>query len=163
MICADISYVSRYACPDEAQSHILHPHSCAGELDALISSIPHCHLVTAPVLGPPATAEVAALIICMSGEYRAKKELAHLLVPAVGRKVLDLGGNIEKGVLPSVRHCMNLLLIIVLQHLHTSSSATPLFLGPWRSLQKPSRWARSPMLGRIWSISSSKVRYMSFQ
>lgn len=37
----------------------------------------------------------------MSGDYRSKKELAHLLVPAVGRKVYDLGGNLEKGQLPS--------------------------------------------------------------
>lgn len=36
----------------------------------------------------------------MSGDYRSKKELAHLLVPAVGRKVYDLGGNLEKGWLP---------------------------------------------------------------
>lgn len=68
----------------------------AGELDAIISAIPHCHLVTAPVLGPPASAEDASLVICMSGDYRSKKELAHLLVPAVGRKVYDLGGNLEK-------------------------------------------------------------------
>lgn len=34
----------------------------------------------------------------MSGDYIAKKEIAHLFVPAVGRKVIDLGGNLEKGV-----------------------------------------------------------------
>lgn len=33
----------------------------------------------------------------MSGDYRSKKEVAHLLVPSVGRKVIDLGGNLEKG------------------------------------------------------------------
>ncbi|KIM88935.1 hypothetical protein PILCRDRAFT_245320 [Piloderma croceum F 1598] len=32
----------------------------------------------------------------MSGDYRSKKEVAYLLVPAVGRKVYDLGGNLEK-------------------------------------------------------------------
>lgn len=37
----------------------------------------------------------------MSGEYRSKKEAAYLLVPAVGRKVIDLGGNLEKGMLES--------------------------------------------------------------
>jgi hypothetical protein len=35
----------------------------------------------------------------MSGDYRSKKEVAYLLVPAVGRKVYDLGGNVEKGEL----------------------------------------------------------------
>lgn len=34
----------------------------------------------------------------MSGDYKAKKELAYILVPAVGRKVIDLGGNLEKGM-----------------------------------------------------------------
>jgi len=32
----------------------------------------------------------------MSGDYRSKKEVAYHLVPAIGRKVLDLGENIEK-------------------------------------------------------------------
>jgi hypothetical protein len=37
-------------------------------------------------------------MLVMSGDHRAKKELAYLLVPSVGRKVIDLGENIEKGV-----------------------------------------------------------------
>jgi hypothetical protein len=39
----------------------------------------------------------------MSGDYRSKKEVAYLLVPAVGRKVVDLGGNLEKGELLPTR------------------------------------------------------------
>ncbi|OBZ79641.1 putative oxidoreductase YfjR [Grifola frondosa] len=58
--------------------------SLAGELDTLISNIPHATLVTCP------------LICVMAGDYRSKKEIAYLLVPAVGRKVMDLGGNLEK-------------------------------------------------------------------
>ena len=68
-----------------------------GELDALISAIPHCTLVTAPVFGPPAMAKEASLIIALSGDYRSKKEVAYTLVPAIGRRILDLGGNVEKG------------------------------------------------------------------
>ncbi|KDQ63078.1 hypothetical protein JAAARDRAFT_29074 [Jaapia argillacea MUCL 33604] len=68
----------------------------AGELDSLISTIPHCHLITSPVFGAPAIADKAALIIVMSGDYRSKKEVAYILVPAMGRKVYDLGGNLEK-------------------------------------------------------------------
>ncbi|KAG2360628.1 NAD(P)-binding protein [Suillus spraguei] len=41
-------------------------------------------------------ADKAALVVAMSGDYRSKKEVAFLLVPAVGRKVIDLGGNVEK-------------------------------------------------------------------
>lgn len=55
----------------------------------------------APVFGAPAVAETAQLIVVMAGDYRSKKEVAHLLVPAVGRKVFDLGGNLEKGVYDS--------------------------------------------------------------
>jgi len=75
----------------------------AGELDTLISSIGHnlpghpgFHLITCPVFGTPAVADKAQLLIVMSGDYRSKKEAAYLLVPAVGRKVIDLGGNLEK-------------------------------------------------------------------
>ncbi|KAJ7146405.1 NAD-P-binding protein [Mycena epipterygia] len=68
----------------------------AGELDTLLSSVPHCHLITSPVFGTPSVAAAAQLLIVMSGDYRSKKEVAYMLVPAVGRKVVDLGGNLEK-------------------------------------------------------------------
>lgn len=81
-----------------------------GELDALISAIPHCHFVTGPVFGPPAMAEKATLILVLSGDYRSKKEVAYTLVPAIARRVMDLGGNVEKGDIavlsqPLVRPC----------------------------------------------------------
>ena len=69
------------------------------ELDNLISSIPSTHFIAAPVFGPHTAAAAAQLVIIMSGDYRSKKEVAHLLHPAVGRKVMDLGGNVEKGTL----------------------------------------------------------------
>ncbi|KAI0094384.1 NAD(P)-binding protein [Irpex rosettiformis] len=68
----------------------------AGELDNLLSSVPHTNLIMAPVFGAPAVAETGQLIVIMAGDYRSKKEVAHLLVPGVGRKVIDLGGNLEK-------------------------------------------------------------------
>lgn len=51
----------------------------------------------APVFGAPPVADAGQLLIVMAGDYRSKKEVAHLLVPGVGRKVIDLGGNLEKG------------------------------------------------------------------
>ena len=69
----------------------------SGELDQLVSSIPHVRFITSPVFGNPAVADKAQLLIIMSGDYRSKKELAYLLVPAIGRKVIDLGENITKG------------------------------------------------------------------
>ncbi|OAX40889.1 NAD(P)-binding protein [Rhizopogon vinicolor AM-OR11-026] len=68
----------------------------AGDLDKLLSSNPHTHFVTSPIFGPPALADTGKLVIAMSGDYRSKKEVAFLLVPAVGRKVIDLGENVEK-------------------------------------------------------------------
>ncbi|KAI0348223.1 NAD(P)-binding protein [Trametopsis cervina] len=68
----------------------------AGELDTLISSIPHARLIMAPVFGAPPVAKAGQLLVVMAGDYRSKKEIAHLLVPGVGRKVIDLGGNLEK-------------------------------------------------------------------
>ncbi|KAF9515880.1 hypothetical protein BS47DRAFT_1341483 [Hydnum rufescens UP504] len=69
----------------------------AGELDAKITSIPHTHFVVAPVWGPPA-ADKAQLIVVLAGEYKIRKEIAYLVVPAVGRKVIDMGGNVEKAL-----------------------------------------------------------------
>ncbi|KAK7465511.1 hypothetical protein VKT23_005485 [Stygiomarasmius scandens] len=68
----------------------------AGEIDGLLSKIPHTHFITSPVFGTPAVADKAQLVIVMSGDYRSKKEVAYLLVPSMGRKVIDLGENIEK-------------------------------------------------------------------
>lgn len=67
------------------------------QIDKLLQQFPHCHFVTSPVFGPPAVADAGNLVIAMSGDYPSKQEVAHLLVPGVGRKVIDLGGNIEKG------------------------------------------------------------------
>ncbi|RDX46769.1 NAD(P)-binding protein [Lentinus brumalis] len=68
----------------------------AAELDTLLSSLPSTHFITSPVFGAPSAAAAAHLLIVMSGDYRSKKEVAHILCPAVGRKVIDLGGNVEK-------------------------------------------------------------------
>ncbi|QRW09326.1 NAD binding domain of 6-phosphogluconate dehydrogenase [Ceratobasidium sp. AG-Ba] len=66
------------------------------EVDRLLSKIPHTHFVAGPVFGPPAAADKALLISALAGHYKSKKEVAYLLVPAVSRKVIDLGGNVEK-------------------------------------------------------------------
>ncbi|KAJ3750848.1 NAD-P-binding protein [Lentinula detonsa] len=68
----------------------------SGELDSLVSGLAHCHYISCPVFGRPNVADKAQLLIVMAGEYRSKKEVAYLLVPAVGRKVIDLGENVEK-------------------------------------------------------------------
>ncbi|CAE7140915.1 unnamed protein product [Rhizoctonia solani] len=66
------------------------------EIDRLLSKIPHVHFVSGPVFGPPALAEQGKLVSALAGHYKSKKEVAYILVPSVARKVIDLGGNVEK-------------------------------------------------------------------
>lgn len=63
----------------------------------MLSDFPNTHFVTCPVIGAPALAEKAQLLILMSGDYKSKQELAYILCPGMGRKVVDLGANVEKG------------------------------------------------------------------
>jgi hypothetical protein len=39
------------------------------------------------VFGAPPAADKAQLIVVLAGEYKIRKEIAYLVVPAVGRKV----------------------------------------------------------------------------
>ncbi|KAF8594646.1 NAD(P)-binding protein [Ceratobasidium sp. AG-I] len=66
------------------------------EIDKLLTKIPHTHFVAGPVFGPPSAAEKGQLISTLAGHYKSKKDVAYILVPAVSRKVIDLGGNVEK-------------------------------------------------------------------
>jgi len=67
-----------------------------GKLDERLSAIPSVHFVGCPIFGAPPAADKAHLILVMAGEYLAKKEVSWLLVPVMGRKIVDLGGNVEK-------------------------------------------------------------------
>ncbi|KAH9945637.1 hypothetical protein B0H21DRAFT_423214 [Amylocystis lapponica] len=71
--------------------------SLADELVNLFANIPNVCILTGPVFGPPASADAANLICVLAGEHDAKKDVAHILVPAIGRKVLDLGEDVRKG------------------------------------------------------------------
>ncbi|KAF9654128.1 NAD-binding protein [Thelephora ganbajun] len=92
------------------ESSTIYP-TVAGELDNLISSVSHARFITCPVFGAPAVAAKGLLIAAMSGDYRSKKEVAYLLVPAVAQKVIDLGGNVEKGSAPTFKLFGNSLIL----------------------------------------------------
>lgn len=77
------------------ETSTLYP-STTGELDALVTKVKHAHFVAAPVFGPPEAAKKKQLLIVLAGEYKIKKEIAYLVVPTIGRKIIDLGGNVEK-------------------------------------------------------------------
>lgn len=68
----------------------------AGQIDGILTADQNTRYVQAPVFGPPKTAREAKLILCLAGDYASKKKVAYLLVPACARKVIDLGGNVEK-------------------------------------------------------------------
>ncbi|KAF7972552.1 hypothetical protein HWV62_17762 [Athelia sp. TMB] len=65
-------------------------------LAARISAIKNTHFVTAQVFGAPPAAAAADLIFVLAGPNNAKKAVAHALVPAAGRKILDLGEDLTK-------------------------------------------------------------------
>jgi 3-hydroxyisobutyrate dehydrogenase-like beta-hydroxyacid dehydrogenase len=62
----------------------------------MFREIPQTHYVCAPVFGRPPAAMAGKLILCLGGDYTSQKNVAHLLIPAIGTKVLNLGGNVEK-------------------------------------------------------------------
>ncbi len=79
----------------------------AGELEREASKIGGCYFLSCPVFGPPPVAQDAELVVVMSGEYRAKKRVEQFVVPALGRKIIDVGSNVERAA--SLKLCGNFL------------------------------------------------------
>lgn len=52
-----------------------------------------------PVFGPPAAAKSAGLLIVVSGDELARKTIKPYLVPALGMRLIDCGGESPKGAL----------------------------------------------------------------
>ncbi|KAI9632222.1 NAD binding domain of 6-phosphogluconate dehydrogenase-domain-containing protein [Dioszegia hungarica] len=70
----------------------------AGKLERLAASKPHRTFLSCPVFGVPKAAETADITLAISGDYYAKKHAAHALVPALAKKVMDLGSNVERAM-----------------------------------------------------------------
>ncbi|TYJ53496.1 hypothetical protein B9479_005882 [Cryptococcus floricola] len=70
----------------------------AGVIENIANAKPHRAFLSCPVFGVPRAAETADLILAMAGDYFAKKHAAHALVPAIGKKVIDLGSNVERAM-----------------------------------------------------------------
>ncbi|WVN84870.1 uncharacterized protein L203_100006 [Cryptococcus depauperatus CBS 7841] len=75
----------------------VYPTTC-GRLERLAMSLPYRVFLSCPVFGIPRAAETADLILAISGDYFAKKHVAHQLVPAIGKKVMDLGSDVERAM-----------------------------------------------------------------
>lgn len=68
----------------------------ADKLERTCSAKPNRHFLCAPVFGPPPFAKDAKLVMAIAGQYHAKKRVSHALCPAVVRKVMDLGSDVER-------------------------------------------------------------------
>ncbi|KAK4050930.1 hypothetical protein OIO90_004906 [Microbotryomycetes sp. JL221] len=68
----------------------------SGQLERQASKLDNVYFCQAPVFGPPPMAEQAKLVWILSGDVVARKWVEPFLVPSMGRKVLDVGSNVEK-------------------------------------------------------------------
>jgi len=68
----------------------------AGQLGSKITAFHKTYFVMAPVFGAPAAANAAKLIITLGGDYNSRQDIARLVVPSIGRKIVDLGESVEK-------------------------------------------------------------------
>ncbi|KAJ9105020.1 hypothetical protein QFC19_003651 [Naganishia cerealis] len=68
----------------------------ADKLERSCSAVPNRHFLSAPVFGPPPLAKSANLVMAIAGQYHAKKRVSHAICPAVVRKVMDLGSDVER-------------------------------------------------------------------
>ena len=90
----------------------------AGELEREASKIPGVYYLQCPVFGPPPVAQDAQLVFVLSGEYRAKKRVEQFIVPALARKVIDVGSNVERAA--SFKLCGNLVTLGIIEVLAES-------------------------------------------
>ncbi|GAA5900271.1 hypothetical protein JCM6882_002294 [Rhodosporidiobolus microsporus] len=67
----------------------------AGELEREATKLGLLYL-QCPVFGPPPMAKSAQLVFVLSGDVFAKKRVLPYLVPAIARKSIDVGSNVER-------------------------------------------------------------------
>ncbi|KAM0747282.1 NAD(P)-binding protein [Meredithblackwellia eburnea MCA 4105] len=68
----------------------------SGELERQASKIPQTYYLQCPVFGPPPVAKKSQLVWVVSGDHFAKKRVLPYLVPSMGRKIIDVGSNVER-------------------------------------------------------------------
>lgn len=73
----------------------LYPTTC-GDLEREATKIPGAVYLCSPVFGPPPMAKAGKLVFVLSGDVFAKKRVAPYLVPAMGRRIIDVGSNVER-------------------------------------------------------------------
>ncbi|GAA5866312.1 hypothetical protein JCM1840_004081 [Sporobolomyces johnsonii] len=66
------------------------------DLERDAREIPGTFYLSAPVFGPPPLAKDAKLVIVLAGDLFAKRKVQDFLVPSIGRKIIDVGSNVER-------------------------------------------------------------------
>ncbi|CAG8511143.1 10712_t:CDS:2 [Acaulospora colombiana] len=61
-----------------------------------VESVENRYLLHCPVLGPPAAAKAAQLIVVTSGNRNEVEHVTKVLVPAIGKKTIPLGDDVKK-------------------------------------------------------------------
>lgn len=69
--------------------------STTGTIELQVSSQPRRHFMAAPAIGLPDDAKTQKLVFATAGAARSKQAIRPLLVPAMGKRCIDLGGNHE--------------------------------------------------------------------
>ncbi|GAA5874025.1 hypothetical protein JCM5296_001064 [Sporobolomyces johnsonii] len=68
----------------------------SGDLEREAATIPWTFYLSAPVFGPPPLAKEGKLVVVLSGDLFAKRNVQDFLVPSMGRKIIDVGSNVER-------------------------------------------------------------------
>ncbi|KAL8287133.1 hypothetical protein RQP46_003585 [Phenoliferia psychrophenolica] len=87
----------------------------AGDLERAATKIPHTYYLQCPVFGPPPVAQSAKLVWVISGDHFAKKRILPYLSPAMGRKHIDVGSNVERAA--SFKLSGNFLILGIMENL----------------------------------------------
>ncbi|GMK58475.1 hypothetical protein CspeluHIS016_0505070 [Cutaneotrichosporon spelunceum] len=70
----------------------------AGDLERQASTKRGRSFIACPVFGVPRAAERGNLVLAIAGDYFAKKVVSHTLCPGIGKKVMDMGANVERAM-----------------------------------------------------------------
>lgn len=74
----------------------------SGKLESQAREVGAIYL-SCPVFGPPPVAKAAQLILVVSGAEEGRNHIRPLLVPAIGKSIIDVGEDVGKGPHETIR------------------------------------------------------------
>lgn len=88
-----------------------------------------CIYLSCPVFGRPDVARAAKLLLVMAGDQKAKAIVKSILVPSIGRAVIDAGIEASKGPSSDFSLCVSLAYIVIPASGHAEAAGK--FHYPW--------------------------------